>query len=91
MVAGVVAAYGTAEDPHAYGESFSRSVCPNVLPYTVGTPAAYGFAEWNGRSLTDNAPDVMFSLATNTPFTIGLTKESVAAKPTRTFPYVPAV
>jgi hypothetical protein len=28
-----------------------------MLPYTIGTPAAFGFAEWNGRSLRDNAPD----------------------------------
>ncbi|WP_329087432.1 hypothetical protein [Streptosporangium sp. NBC_01469] len=46
--------------------------------------------EWNGRSLTDNAPDVMFSFATNTAFTIGLTGDSVAVKPTRAFPYVPS-
>jgi hypothetical protein len=89
MVAGVVGAYGTAEDPQAYGQIFANRVFPNVMPYTVGTPAVYGFAQWNGRSLTDNAPDVMFSLATNTAFTIGLTKDSVAVKPTRTFPYVP--
>jgi hypothetical protein len=43
----------------------------------------------NGRSLTDNAPDVMFSLATNTAFTIGLTKDSITAKPSNRFPYVP--
>lgn len=91
MVAGVVGAYGTAEDPHAYGRSVAERLFPNVLPYTVGTPAVYGFDQWNGRSLTDNAPDVMFSLATNTAFTIGLTRDSVPAKPTRTFPYVPPV
>ena len=41
-----------------------------MLPYTVGTPAAFGFVEWNGRSLTDNAPDVMFSIAANTPIRV---------------------
>jgi hypothetical protein len=88
MVAAVVGAYGTVEDPHAYGEVVAGRLFPDMLPYAIGTPAVYGFAQWNGRSLTDNAPDVMFSLATNTAFTIGLTKDSVAAKPTRTFPYV---
>ncbi|GAA4196674.1 hypothetical protein GCM10022252_44400 [Streptosporangium oxazolinicum] len=91
MVAGVVGAYGTAEDPHVYGGLVADRLFPNVLPYTVGTPAVYGFAGWNGRSLTDNAPDVMFSFATNTAFTIGLGSDSVAARPTRTFPYVPSV
>jgi hypothetical protein len=23
---------------------------PNILLYEVGTPAAFGFVEWNGRS-----------------------------------------
>jgi hypothetical protein len=44
---------------------------PDILPYEVGTPAVFGFAEWNSRSLTDNAPDVMFSIAANTPFVSG--------------------
>jgi Domain of unknown function (DUF4331) len=88
-VSAVVAAYGTAEDPQAYGEAVAARLFPNVLPYTVGTPAVYGFNEFNGRSLTDNAPDVMFSLATNTAFSIGLTKDAITAKPTTRFPYVP--
>src|SRR5271154_1313306 len=89
-VAGVVAANGTAEDPRAYGEKVARRFCPNILPYSVGTPASFGFLEWNGRSLTDNAPDVMFSIAANAPVHLGIGKESVTSKPTKTFPYVPA-
>ena len=60
-------------------------------PYEIGTQAVVGFADWNGRSLTDNAPDVMFSLAANTPVHLGVGKESVTSKPSSTFPYVPAV
>jgi len=89
-IAGVVAAYGTAEDPRSYGEKVARRFCPNILLYEVGTPAVFGFAEWNGRSLIDNAPDVMFSLAANTPVRLGIGKESVTSKPSNTFPYVPA-
>jgi hypothetical protein len=89
-IAGVVAANGTAEDPRAYGEKVARRFCPNILPYSVGTPASFGFLEWNGRSLTDNAPDVMFSIAANAPVHLGIGKESVTAKPSKTFPYVPA-
>jgi hypothetical protein len=90
-IAGVVGAYGTAEDPRAYAEKVAHRFCPNVLPYEIGTPAVFGFAGWNGRSLIDNAPDVMFSLAANTPIRLGIGKESVTSKPSRTFPYVPAV
>ena len=88
-IAGVVSANGTAEDPKAYAEKVAHQFFPNILPYEVGTPAVFGFADWNGRSLTDNAPDVMFSRATNTPVHLGIGKESVTAKPSTTFPYVP--
>jgi hypothetical protein len=87
-IAGVVAANGTAADPQAYGETVARRFCPNLLPYRVGTPACFGFVEWNGRSLTDNAPDVMFSLAANAPVRLGIGRESVTLKPTESFPYV---
>jgi len=90
-IAGVVTANGTAEDPRAYGEKVAHRFFPNILPYEVGTPAVFGFAEWNGRSLTDNAPDVMFSIAANTPVRLGIGKDSVTAKPSTAFPYVPAV
>lgn len=90
-VAGVVGAYGTAENPRAYAERVAHVALPNVLPYLVGTAAAFGFAERNGRSLSDNAPDVMFTIAFNTPIHLGIGKESVASKPVPVFPYVPLV
>lgn len=88
-IAATVAAIGTAESPGAYAEMVAQRLFPNVLPYVVGTPAVFGFTEWNGRSLTDNAPDVMFSIAANTPIRLGIGKESVTSKPLSTFPYVP--
>jgi len=90
-IAGVVRAYGTAVDPDTYGRAIAHRFLPNVMPYTVGTPAAFSFNGWNGRSLIDNAPDVMFSLAANTPVTLGIGRESVELKPTDTFPYVPVI
>jgi hypothetical protein len=90
-IAGVVSANGTAQDPRAYAEKVAHRFFPNILPYEVGAPAVFGFAEWNGRSLTDNAPNVMFSIAANTPVSLGIGKESVTSKPSTTFPYVPAV
>lgn len=90
-LAAVVAAYGTAQDPAAYAEKLAHRLFPNMLPYEIGTPAVFGFAEWNGRSLIDNAPDVMFSIAANTPVRLGIGKESVTSKPSQVFPYVPAL
>ena len=89
-IAGVVRAYGTAADPEAYAAAVVRRFLPNLLPYVVGTPASFGFNSWNGRSLTDNAPNVMFSIAANTPVSLGIGKESVTSKPRESFPYVPA-
>jgi hypothetical protein len=89
-VAKVVSANGTTEDPKAYVETVAHRFFPNILPYEIRTPATFGFAQWNGRSLTDNAPDVMFSIAANTPISLGIGKESVTSKPSKIFPYVPA-
>jgi hypothetical protein len=69
----------------------ARRLFPNLLPYLLGTEAVFGFGAWNGRSMTDNAPDVMFSIATNSPVHLGIGKESVTSKPTKSFPYVPSV
>ncbi|MCS5720326.1 DUF4331 domain-containing protein [Herbiconiux sp. CPCC 205763] len=90
-IAAIVEAYGTAQDPRAYAERVAHRFFPNILHYRVGTPAAFDFLEWNGRTMTDNAADVMFSIATNHPVTTGVGKESVTRKPRATFPYVPAV
>jgi hypothetical protein len=88
MVAAVVAAHGTVADPGAYGETVAALLLPDMLPYVLGSPACYGFAGHNGRALTDNTPDVMFSLVTNSALTCGLTRESGAGKLRETFPYV---
>lgn len=89
-IAAVVGAYGTATDPRDYAERLVDRLLPNILPYTVATTASFGFLAWNGRSLTDNAPDVMFSTAANTPISLGIGQESVTSKPRPAFPYVPA-
>lgn len=88
-VAGVVRAYGSAVDPDGYARAVTERLFPNVLPYTVGTRAVFGFAGWNGRSLIDNTPDVMFSFASNTPISLGLTQDCVTSRPRPDFPYVP--
>ncbi|MFJ1600297.1 DUF4331 family protein [Streptomyces sp. NPDC088261] len=89
-VAAVVGTRGTTSDAHGYGMEVADRILPDILPYTIGTPAVFGFAAFNGRALTDNAGEVMFSLATNSALSIGLTKDSVDALPTPFFPYVAA-
>jgi hypothetical protein len=90
-LAAIIGAYGTAADPDAQARVIARRLFPNVLPYTLGTAAAFSFAGFNGRSLIDNAPDVMFSLAANTPISLGIGRDSVSILPRNTFPYVPAL
>jgi hypothetical protein len=88
LVARVVAAHGTADDPQAYGATVARMLLPDVLPYHIGSAAIYSFASRNGRGLTDNTPEVMFSLVTNHALSAGLSKRHAAGRPRPTFPYV---
>ena len=89
-VAAVVSASGTAADSQGYGQTVARELFPDLLPYVVGTPASYGFAVRNGRTLADNAPEVMLSLVAGTAVPSGL-RPSVAERLRRgTFPYVVA-
>ncbi|GAA0291313.1 DUF4331 family protein [Kineococcus aurantiacus] len=87
-IAGFVAAHGTAADPTAYAERLVDRLLPNVLPYTVGTPASFDLLGWNGRNLTDDAPDVVFTLAADSPISLGLGRGSVPRSPSENFPYV---
>ena len=88
LVAAVVAASGTSADPHGYGQSVAQVLFPDVMPYLIGTPATYGFAGLNGRTLADNAPEAMFSLVLNTATTAGLTPAVAASMRSASFPYV---
>jgi Domain of unknown function (DUF4331) len=88
MVAAVVGAGETADDPQSYGQTVARELFPDVLPYVVGTPAIYGITTRNGRTLADNAPEAMLSLVAGTAVPSGL-KPSVARHlRDRNFPYV---
>ena len=88
QVAAVVAAGGTAGDPHGYGETVARELFPDVLPYVVGTPATYGFAGFNGRALADNAPEAMLSLVLDQAVPSGLMPSVSADARDANFPYV---
>jgi hypothetical protein len=88
QVAAVVAATGTSADPEGYGRTVAGQLFPDVLSYQVGTPASYGFAVRNGRTLADNAPEAMLSLVTNTAVPAGLQPSVAEHLRTDRFPYV---
>jgi Domain of unknown function (DUF4331) len=88
LVAAVVAASGTSGDPQGYGQTVARDLFPDVLPYVVGTPAVYGFAAWNGRTLADNAPEAMLSLVAGTAVPSGLRPSVSEQQRDENFPYV---
>jgi hypothetical protein len=88
LIAGVVSASGTSGDPDGYGQTVARVLFPDVLPYVVGTPASYGFAVRNGRTLADNAPEEMLSLVLNTAVPSGLKPAVAEHLRTAAFPYV---
>jgi hypothetical protein len=75
---------------HAYADLVATRLLPDVLPYRVGSPASFGFAGFNGRTLADNAPEVMYSLITNRGLPTGLTSAVAAGARSAEFPYVVA-
>lgn len=84
----MVAASGTVDDAEGYGQTVARDLLPDVLPYQIGTPATYGFAARNGRTMADNAPEVMLSLVTGTAIPSGLRPSVAKNQRSSTFPYV---
>ena len=88
QIAAVVAASGTSDDPGGYGQAVAEDLFPDVLPYVIGTPAVYGFAGFNGRTLADNAPEAMLSLVTNTAVPSGLKPSVAKDQRASDFPYV---
>lgn len=88
VIAAAVGATGTSGDPQGYGRTVARELFPDVLSYTVGTPASYGFATRNGRTLADNAPEAMLSLVENTAVPSGLRPSVSQQLRDADFPYV---
>jgi Domain of unknown function (DUF4331) len=72
-------------DADTYGERIAAMLCPSLLPYEVGTQAKFSTESFNGRSLTDDAYDVMLSLATNTEVHDGVAPNH--ARTRSEFPY----
>ena len=78
---------GTSDRPGAYADSVIERIVADLLRYVVGSPAVFGFARFNGRRLADNAPEVVFSLATNSAVPTGLRAADVR-RSHETFPFV---
>jgi hypothetical protein len=90
QVAAVVAAAGTSADPDGYGATVARRLLPDVLPYVIGSPASFGIAGHNGRTLADNAPETMLSMMVNAAIRSGLTPAVSDQLRRPQFPYVVA-
>jgi len=76
---------GSASRPGDYAKQVIARLCPVMLPYELDTPAAFDFAGFNGRALTDDAMDVILTLATNTALGDGVVPDR--GRTQETFPY----
>jgi hypothetical protein len=72
-------------DPDGYGKAIAAMLCPSLLPYKLGSRAEFSRSKFNGRYLTDDAYDVMLSLATNTSVSDGVGPNATRVR--REFPY----
>jgi hypothetical protein len=77
-------AHSTA-DPGEYGKLIAQRLCPDTLPYELGTSAAFELASFNGRALGDDVLDVMLTLTANTPIVDGLAPDRGRIR--KDFPY----
>jgi hypothetical protein len=76
---------GSASSPSDYAKQLIARLCPTILPYELDTTAAFDFAGFNGRALTDDAMDVILTLATNTALGDGVVPDKSRTR--AEFPY----
>ena len=76
---------GSATDPAEYGRQIAGRLCPDILPYELGTTAIFEVGSFNGRALGDDVLDVMLTLAANTPLADGLAPDRGRIR--KDFPY----
>jgi len=75
----------SAANPGEYGNLIAARLCPDTMPYELGTSAAFEVASFNGRALGDDAMDVMLTLTANTPIVDGLAPDRGRMR--KDFPY----
>jgi hypothetical protein len=62
----------SAANSNDYARQLTARLCPTTLPYELDTPAAFNFAGFNGRPLTDDVMDVILTLASDTALSDGV-------------------
>ena len=72
-------------DPAEYGKQVAARLCPIMLPYELGTAAAFDLAGFNGRPLGDDVMDVMLTLSSNKPLADGVAPDRSRTR--SEFPY----
>jgi hypothetical protein len=85
FVAKAAAAAGRVADPEGYGWLVAEGFLPDLLRSRPGTTASYGYAERNGRALTDDVLDVQLATLTGAPVDDGIVNTR-RVRPA--FPYV---
>ena len=63
---------GSTPDPAEYGRQVADRLCPIMLPYELGSNAAFDFAGFNGRGLGDDVMDIIITLASNVALADGV-------------------
>jgi hypothetical protein len=63
---------GSAPNPVEYGRQVAGLLCPVMLPYELGSDAAFDFTGFNGRALGDDVMDIVITLASNVPLADGV-------------------
>lgn len=81
----VSALAGSTAHASKYGKRVAQRLCPIMLPYDLGSEAAFDVTAFNGRSLTDDGMDVMLSIASNTALADELAPNKARVQPV--FPY----
>jgi hypothetical protein len=76
---------GATVNAEEYGAQLAARLLPVMLPYEVGSDAAFGLAEFNGRPLSTDAYDVMLTLGANRPITDGVSPD--VSRISTEFPY----
>ena len=76
---------GSVVNPSEYGKQVVGRLLPSVLPYELGTEAAFDQAAFNGRPLGDDVMDIMLQLASNTPLADGVAPD--LSRTRKEFPY----
>jgi hypothetical protein len=66
---------GATVNPEEYGAQLAARLLPVMLPYELGSDAAFGLAAFNGRPLATDAYDVMLTLGANRPITDGVSPD----------------